>query len=348
MLNAMSKTVDEKEVFDKVNSLFELMTYVLRNDVRGWSLFFDEVFIALQCDSKFPAILAKKLNDEAQSKLQERFLTDYDGTDSSCTSNDISCCYRYGLLSAEEQKETELGIKLTPLLFNSQNRFVTTMLCSLFRSISSLERCLTGALGEIDALLCCPILLHDISYENKTKFSELSVENQMFVFDSLFGVLNWFRELISVFSTENDPEVESNVLVRLKQICDLQASLDTLLAIAPDNYSPIPVNSSNIDVYSQKQVSNLRGGKSQPSSKPSTSTQKEDKLQNASISSSAFPPKLTKIKKEKKSVANETFSVSSSTYRPFLRELSKDIFVLFKHPLQCQPPKLQNELKSKF
>ena len=337
-LIAMSKTLDKKEVSDKVNSLFETVFYVLRNDVRGWSLFFDEVFIALQSSAAFPEFLAKKLNEEAQNKLQEKFLTDYDGIEAPSTSYEIECCYRYGLLSVEEQKETELGIKLTPLLFNNQNRYITTLLCSVFRAISSLERRLTGALGEIDALLCCPILLQDIVYESKAKFADISVQNQMFIFDSLFATLNWFRELVSIFATETDSEVQSNVLVRFKQICDLQATIDALLPVAPDSFSPISVNSSAADVQHQKHLGALRtGGKAQTaSSKPCTSTQKDGKAHDVTISSISGPSKANKAKKEKKSSSSEKATLLSPTYRPFLREISLEVTVLLKIPLQCQ------------
>ena len=349
----MSKTVEQKEVTEKVGSLFEMLSYVLRNDVRGWALFFDEVFIALQSKSDFPEFLAKKLNDEAQSKLQEKFLTDYDGSEAPSTSYEIDCCYRYGLLSAEEQKETELGIKLTPLLFNSQNRYVTTMLCSVFRAISSLERRLTGALGEIDALLCCPILLQDVVHESKAKFAEMSVQNQLLIFDSLFATLNWFRELISVFSTETDPEVELNVLVRLKQISDLQAVIDVLLTIAPENFSPILVNSSTLDMTKQKQLGAMKSVSKPPTTsvKPTTSTQKDGKPHNTSIASTSGPVKANKSKKEKKGPATEKITLLSPKYRPFLRELNLEVFVLLKHPLQCQQmshEKLKTEGTSKI
>ena len=332
MLNAMSKNSENAE---KINSLFELLAYVLRNDVKGWSLFFDEIFITLEAQTDLSEVLLKRLNDEAQAKLQEKFLADYDGSSSLSTTHEIECCYRYGLLTPAEQKDTDLGIKITPLLLVSQNRYITTMLCSIFRAISSLERKLTGALGEIDALLCCPILAHDIAYENKGKFSEIPIDLQMMILDSLFAILNWFRELVSVFCLDADPEVRSNVLVRFKQICDLQMTLDRLLSVAPDTFLPIMVNSTNSELINGELSTIKPLIKNQGSSKAAAFTTTQiDKPQNITISCTNIGK--SKAKKDKKNSPLDKPSLISPTYRPFLRELSKDIFILLKHPLLVQ------------
>ena len=359
MLIAMSKTSSAKSNNEKIGQVFELLHFVLRNDIKGWSLFFDEVFIAMQSFTEFSEFLLKRLNDEAQSKLQEKFLTDYDGTQAASSSNsdELACCYRFGLLSEEEQKDTDLGITLTPLLFSSHNRYVTTLLCSLFRAISSIERKLTGTLGEIDALLCCPVLLHDIIYDDKSKFKELTVELQMLLLDSLFAILNWFRELISVFSPESDPEVQLNVLVRFKQMCDLQMTIDHLLPSAPESYMPVVVNSSIADLSAIKVSTAVKSAQKHHTSKSeaavSTSTQINGKSQNISSFTPKSPKKSVKAKKERKppSCRDENITVMSSVYRPFLREFNKEALLLLKCRLQCQTcshQKSENNLDSKL
>lgn len=358
MLVAMSKAPNSSEKIEEVDKLFDLLHYVLRNDIKGWSLYFDEIFLTMQGNDEIPKFLLKKLNDEAQSKLQEKFLRDYDGTEPAVSSgsDQIACTYRFGLLSEDEQKETDLGIALTPLLLSTHNRYVTTLLCSLFRAISSLERKLTGTLDEIDALLCCPIFLHDMIYEERSSFVDLSVEMQMLLLDSLFAILNWFRELISVFCNESDPEVQMNVLVRFKQMCDLQSSIDRLLSSLPDSYIPVVVNSSVADPSSIKAPSATKSTKGlKPGSSFSTSTQKDCKSQNATLLISRSPLKKSlKAKKDKKSSASsssEKETILSGSYRPFLRELNRDALLLLKCRLQCENSshqKLKVDVDSKF
>ncbi|CAK8676752.1 unnamed protein product [Clavelina lepadiformis] len=325
---------------NQLQSLMETLNYVLKNDIHGWSMFFDEIYLLFSDSQTFGQAsesFQTYINKDAQNKLQQRFLTEYNGSSSSASSSrllDVS--YRFGLLTPEEQKETGVAIQLTSLLLNSQNRYIPGLLCSLVRAISAVLSTSTGSLADIDALLSCPVLLHDVKYEEKLIFKELSSESATCVLDSLIALYNWFRELVSVFCLEKDPDTEIGVLVRWKQICDLQNMIEMLLPVAPNGYSAVCTRSSHVD--GQTGVSSFQKNQPQNTSKFNVDENSPNlKSHNVSISSTACTAKPVKVKKDKKSTQSSQLNVNllSSVFRPVLHELSYDVFMLLEHPLQC-------------
>lgn len=56
-----------------------------------------------------------------------------------------------------------------------------------------------------------------------SKFTSLQRETICFTF---FHLINWFRELVTTFSVEKDPEMRAKVMIRLQTITELQCLLE--------------------------------------------------------------------------------------------------------------------------
>ena len=44
-----------------------------------------------------------------------------------------------------------------------------------------------------------------------------------------FHLINWFREIVTTFSVEKDPEMRAKVIMRLQTITELQRLLEDLI-----------------------------------------------------------------------------------------------------------------------
>lgn len=94
------------------------------------------------------------------------------------------------------------------VFFISRSKLVS--LAPQFRLLRMLEsRLHDGDLGNVDALLGCPVYLPtDATYD---KFTSLSQAEQHASLSCLFYTINWFRELINAFVTQKDPDIKSKV-----------------------------------------------------------------------------------------------------------------------------------------
>ena len=303
----------------EMKSLLQNLNYVLRSNLVGWSLFYDEIHVTFGGCAKIPDSLLKKLSGDARTKLHEQFLGNVNHPPATSTSARLDHCFRLGLLADEELKENAVAVLPHGSNCVGSKQLAPSLLCSLFRAIATLERISKGSLGEIDALLCCPLYIHSAKYEDKSALLELPDDHVISVLDTMFVTANWFRELLSVFSPETDEDIEVSVLSRLKAVCEIQTTIETLLRYAPSGYLP-PLLSPSVTeaAVSKMKASGSSGGSG-----------KGAKNLDKSISPSAAPSKQTKEKK----AAGSSPQFDPSTLRHHLREMSFDVLRLLRYPV---------------
>lgn len=98
-----------------------------------------------------------------------------------------------------------------------------------------------GDLTLIDAVLGAAIVLPKImspNNENVDIFDELDDDSARQVLDTYFYTVNYWRECISAFVSQNCPMIRTKVLTRFTEIIELEAKIKEIMLTAPDDYVP--------------------------------------------------------------------------------------------------------------
>lgn len=154
----------------------------------------------------------------------------------------------------------------------------------LFKLLRICHLCYNGNLEGVNAILGCAILMP----------SDLDIPEPT-IADSLMNCINWFREIIGGFVTQEDPHLRRQVLKRLESLMNLQGELVTILPMCEAKYQP---NSSYFHyfppppfVITDKKVSKKKKGKKGNADKSSEkSSQKSSTVMNTSIHHSSPVP----------------------------------------------------------
>lgn len=116
------------------------------------------------------------------------------------------------------------------------NNYPLLVVHALFRLLRVLKvRTSDENLEGIDALLGCAINMP--SHDAIVDFSLCGPSQQADIVDCLFYCVNWFREVINAFANTTNEGYFEKVMIRLRNLVALQASLARLLAHTR-NYSP--------------------------------------------------------------------------------------------------------------
>jgi Fanconi anemia group D2 protein len=67
----------------------------------------------------------------------------------------------------------------------------------------------------VDGLLGCSVAMPKDMANLINDFPELNRDEQIFVLDSLFYCINWFREIVNAFSFLCDPEMQIKVILKI-------------------------------------------------------------------------------------------------------------------------------------
>eukprot|EP00887_Chlorella_sp_A99_P000490 scaffold17.g490.t1 len=112
-------------------------------------------------------------------------------------------------------------------------------LFSTIRLLAELELAKQRSLGTIDAVLGCPLSLFPQSLVDPGRFAGLEAAQESAVLLGLWYSLNWLREVANAFARqmgaggESAGGLELKLFARLRQACQLEVVLDSLLPLAP-------------------------------------------------------------------------------------------------------------------
>jgi len=85
------------------------------------------------------------------------------------------------------------------------------VMAPLFRLLRSLQFRVSNDLDSVDGLLGCAVVMPKDMTELIDDFPTLNRDEQIFLLDSLFYCINWFRELVNAFSLLRDQEMQIKV-----------------------------------------------------------------------------------------------------------------------------------------
>jgi len=170
---------------------------------------------------------------------------------------------------------------------------------------------------EILGLLTCPLVMPDEC--NYSKLEVLSDAEKNAVCISLFYCLNWFRELLNVFSDQEDKDTKHSLLWRLRDLLEVAETLKDCLACQPSFIPPQVAHTVNLAGW---QPPNGKVGKKGQQAK---GRGKKRKLNDESL----HPTQLNLDDKE--ADRREAAKVNFQAYAPFLREFNLNVFNLITY-----------------
>jgi len=216
-----------------------------------------------------------------------------------------------------------------------------------FRLMAALRLKQTEDEDEIDALLSCGVLMVPTEHLNgQTVMNTRETES---VLDILFLACNWFREVLNYFTVLTDPEIQTQVKLRLKNLLEVEGLLKRLLVKAASGYRPPTILFSE-DLSSWTPPSShagkdketggkKNGGKGKKSSKGKQKKGMNDTTLNNQTMHLNTQPGGT----QHKPVAHSTMINSSddtgkaaptadlSVYRPFFREFDLQLYNILSY-----------------
>lgn len=231
-------------------------------------------------------------------------------------------------LNTENEVDEPIGIRMGNLIIvNNQTKANVLILSPLFRLLRILsQKQHNGDLSTIDALLGCGVVLPE-----HANIESMDIDHVKLIADCIFHCINWFRELISAFVTQNTKKLRKKVLQRLMHLVELEDQLDKCMEIIPDHKLP----SSYFDHITQNiPKSPSKIGKTLTGRPPSKKQKTTNPTQNDTIAStSALPTQRTQ--------AGSKSKVSKFDYNYKFRELDTDVIVLIKYPLNLNQSQTQ-------
>ncbi|XP_022247832.1 Fanconi anemia group D2 protein-like [Limulus polyphemus] len=320
------------ETQQKIVELLEMVRSSTARTPEAIVLFYDELSKVV-LKGELESNVESWINETIINDFQEDFIVDIEPASSS---NLMAVELKHGLdnLSGDDGG---IALNLTPLLhkeenmttgrgsfFSSKERVVSTItLASIFRLLRICEQSQHGSTLEgIDALLGCPVYLPQSSA--LAKFSTLSNAEKQLICTSYFHCLNWFREILNGFAMVGSAEIKEKVVLRLRDIVEMQKILQQLLGDFPV-YKPPMINFDHDNLEVQIPIpfagsSNKTGGK----------RGKKPAAKNVLLLFQTGDKTSEKV-------------VDLSAYRVFFRELDLDVFVLLQNGLSLKiSPEISN------
>ena len=86
------------------------------------------------------------------------------------------------------------------------------VMAPLFRLLRSLQFRISNDLDSVDGLLGCAVVMPKDMPKLIDDFPKLNRDEQIFLLDSLFYCINWFRELVNAFSVVRDQDMQVKVI----------------------------------------------------------------------------------------------------------------------------------------
>eukprot|EP00117_Sycon_ciliatum_P036884 scpid12328/ scgid27700/ Fanconi anemia group D2 protein len=220
------------------------------------SLFYDEL-TAIVCRGRLDMKILTWIADCVVADFQDAFLMESESALPQASPLELGLAY-----NLDVGDDGSVAVNLMPLLAKvpapslsarmSDQACPTSSLISMPSHFSLLQQCEkmqhSQSLEGIDALLGCPLVLCTESVMQK--FPSLPTEQKLRICASLLLAINWCREIINAFATQEDGEMKGKVVQRLQNITHLEQVLERCLAVTPSFVPPLAVFDEDIAVKS--------------------------------------------------------------------------------------------------
>merc|ERR1719318_2373084 len=247
--------------------LLEFVKMRTRNwpDVAG--LFLDELSNMVAEDMG----LNNKFMEQVSAKFADDFQTEYIEDANEKENNEFTIKSTFEMQLDEEDTEDSEGapisLSLAPHVMKmmgvpskagavipvrGEQLTLVARLIPTFRLLSKsvMAKC-KGDLEEIEAVLGCGVWMFPKDVISNIR--DLSVVEKNAVCATLFYVTNWFIELVNSFSTQQEEDIKVKVLLRIKQVLEMQKMIATALRQNPSFRPPTALFSEDISWWSPPQ-----------------------------------------------------------------------------------------------
>lgn len=211
------------------------------------AFFYDELTKIISSATYINKNFISWLTDAVTNDLQHNFVVD---TIEKGQIGDLKLCMQY-CLNADSEMDELIAINIAGLTLQSKGEICVAILSPLFQLVQSLHsKQLDNNLSSIDALLGCAIVMPKFDVDFIDDMDHDKVTN---ILDCLIHCVNWFRELLNAFSTQEDKSLQSKILRRVIQIEELELVICEILIRSKISYKP-PVTTFNISKYTGEQI----------------------------------------------------------------------------------------------
>lgn len=204
------------------------------------------------------------LTDAVTNDLQQNFIIDALQTEQI---GDLKLCMQH-CLNADSEMDEVIAINIAGLALQPNNEIYIGILSPLFQLVQTLHsKQHKGNLSSIDALLGCAIVMpkYDIDL-----IEDMDSDTVIGILDCLIHCVNWLRELLNAFATQEDNILKGKILRRVIQIEELQKVIGIIIIRSKVSYK-LPISSFNINKYTgeyiQKKPVKVQNNKQKPQKK---------------------------------------------------------------------------------
>lgn len=213
-----------------------------------------------------------------------------------------------------------------PFCSSLANIRVLPALLKIMRIIFALRT--SGSLNTINAILGASVIWPDIMDSDKTIdiFDELNDDFARQVLDAYFHTVNFWRECVSAFVTQDDELIKTRVLTRLSQLIELEEKIKQIMETAPDDYIPpactfMNEHSANKKMFKKPVVPAKRGRKRKPN---------EDNIENTIENHNEIENSGIAQRKRTSGV--------NGNQNDYFRSMDPQILILFENSLSTEYP----------
>ncbi|XP_065829694.1 Fanconi anemia group D2 protein-like isoform X2 [Oscarella lobularis] len=303
----------DPDAAQQVTHLLELVRKCSASCPEVAALFYDELATVTQRQRGLDPRIREWICDTVVSDFQDIFVADdSEGETAPSISGSLSLHWTYGLDTVEEGEG--VAVKIVPLLLDEKHKCSSAAkiirLAPHFRLLRVCEQLQhEGSLDGIDALLGCPMIL--CKDDVLGSFDTLTIAQKEIVCSSLLYAINWCREVVSAFCTQDEIEMKGKVIARLKTITELEAALAKCMAATPSFVPPsahFDVEQDDSDLVQPKKSGTGKGkGKKKNQEKNTSLDGDKDATDEVSLAETSSMP-LHRLKP-----------------KPYFRELDLDV-----------------------
>lgn len=227
--------------------IIELISRSTRQFPDMIAFFYDELSKVILSASHINKNFLTWLTDAVTNDLQQNFIVDSVAVDRIC---DLKLEMQY-CLNAESEMDEIIAINIAGLTLESTSEVYIGILSPLFQLVQTLHyKQHGGNLASIDALLGCPVVMPKFDIDLIEDMDSVAVCH---ILDCLVHCINWFRELLNAFATQNDDDLKAKTLKRVLQIEELEIFVKQILVRSKVSYKP-PVCTFNVNKYTGEQI----------------------------------------------------------------------------------------------
>lgn len=204
---------------------------------------------------------------------------------------------------------------------------VLPALFKLIRILFSLRY--DGSLKTINAILGASVIWPDVMNNNDSMdiFDELEDDHARQVLVIYFYTVNFWRECISAFVSQDDPTIRGRVLTRLTQTIELEEKIREIMETAPEDYVP------PVCAFLSESSSSARIFK-KPAAPAKRAKKRKANEENINSEEATFEAEVSVPRKKASGMKFDSIRGQNEHFR----QMDPHILILFEHELSTEFP----------